>query len=128
MNTDEHRLKLNAITEKIIGCAFQVSSTLGCGFLEKVHENALAIEMRKSNMEVLQQHNVQVHYGNNVVGEYTADLLVEQEILVELKATKALDEIHTAQCLNYLKANGFKTCLLLNFGRPKLEMKRIIND
>lgn len=128
MNTDEHRLELNAITEKIIGCAYQVSNVLGCGFLEKVYENALAIESRKSGLTVVQQHEIEVRYGQHIVGEYTADLLVERKVLVELKVAKALDDIHTAQCLNYLKATSLNICLLINFGKPKLEIKRIIND
>ncbi len=128
MNTDEHRLELNALTEKIIGCAYQVSNILGCGFLEKVYENALAIELRKSGLIVAQQHEIEVRYREHIVGEYTADLLVEHKVLVELKVAKALDDIHMAQCLNYLKATGLNICLLMNFGKPKLEIKRIIND
>jgi len=128
MNSDEQREELNRITEKIIGCAFTVVSCLGSGFLEKVYENALAHEVRKSGMMVLQQHGIQVHYDTAIVGEYVADLLVEQCILVELKAVKALDNIHQAQCLNYLKATGYHVCLLINFGSPKIEIKRIVNQ
>ena len=128
MNADERRLKINDVTDKIIGCAYQVGNTLGCGFLEKVYENALAIELRKAGLEVAQQHDIQVHYGKDIVGEYAADLLVNREIIVELKTMKALDDVHTAQCLNYLKATGLSVCLLINFGRPKVEVKRIVND
>ncbi len=123
MNTDKHRL--NQITEKIIGCAYMVSNELGCGFLEKVYENALVYELRNAGIRVNQQHNIQVSYDNVIVGEYVADLLVEECVLVELKAAKALDEIHLAQCLNYLKATGLNICLLLNFGKPRVEIKRI---
>ncbi len=123
MNTDEHRL--NRITEKIIGCAYMVSNELGCGFLEKVYENALAHELRKAGIRVNQQHSIHVSYDNVIVDEYVADLLVEECVLVELKAAKALDEIHLAQCLNYLKATGLNICLLLNFGKPRVEIKRI---
>ena len=128
MNTDEHRAEINTLTEQIIGCAFQVSNALGCGFLEKIYENALAIELRKAGMNIEQQHNIKVHYGQDLVGEYTADILVEKTVLLELKAVKALEDIHAAQCLNYLRATGLKICLLMNFGRPKLEIRRIIND
>ena len=114
------------ITEKIIGCAYTVSNTLGCGFLEKVYENALAHELRKAGLNVQQQHNVKVVYDDVIVGDYVTDLLVEGQILVELKAVRALDNIHFAQCLNYLKATELKLCLLLNFGRPKIDVKRII--
>ena len=83
-------------------------------------------ELRKSGLAVSQQHPIVVRYDGIVIGEYTADLLVERTVLVELKAAKALDEIHRAQCLNYLKATGLHLCMLLNFGRPRLEIKRIV--
>jgi len=124
MNTDKHGL--NGITEKIIKCAFAVSNTLSCGFLEKVYENALAHELRKIGLDIRQQESIKVYYDNIVVGDYIADIVVEKQVLVELKALKNLDEIHVAQCLNYLKATGLKLCLLLNFGNPKLEIKRIV--
>lgn len=127
MNTDERREELDKITEKIIGCAYTVASCLGSGFLEKVYENALAHEIRKSGLIVSQQHSIQVQYDSVIVGDYVADLLVEQCILVELKAVKSLDNIHQAQCMNYLKATGYTVCLLINFGSPKLEVKRIVN-
>ena len=124
MSTDAHRL--DALTHKIIGCAYTVSNVLGNGFLEKVYENALAYELRKAGLKVAQQHAVQVFYEGVVVGDYVADLIVEEEILIELKAVKALDDVHLAQRLNYLKATGLKLCLLLNFGTPRIEVKRII--
>ncbi len=116
----------NPISEKIIGCAFTVSNTLGCGFLEKVYENALAIEIRNSRLTVEQQHSIQVLYNGAVVGDFVADLFVENKILVELKAVRALDDIHKAQCMNYLKATGLRICLLINFGTPRIEISRII--
>lgn len=125
MNTDKHRL--NNVTEKIIGCAFQVSNGLGSGFLEKVYENALVIELSHAGLRVEQQKTIKVFYDGQVVGDYMADMLVEELVLVELKTTKSLDEIHMAQCLNYLKAAKLRLCLLINFGRPKIEVKRIIN-
>jgi GxxExxY protein len=112
-------------TEKIIGCAFTVSNVLGVGFLEKVYENALAHEMRKQCLEVKQQHPIVVRYDGIVVGEYQADFVVGDEVIVELKAVKNVDDVHLAQCLNYLKATGFKRALLLNFGTPRLGVKRI---
>jgi GxxExxY protein len=115
------------ITEKIIGCAYTVANILGCGFLEKVYENALAHELRKKGLVVLQQAAMNVIYDGIVVGEYVSDLLVENEILVELKAVKALDNIHMAQCMNYLKATGHEVCLLINFGSPRIEVKRVLN-
>ena len=128
MNTDERRSELNAVTESVIGCAFRVSNTLGCGFVEKVYENALAMEIRKAGLSVEQQHQVSVTYDGVVVGEFQTDLLVEGRVVVELKAVKQLDEVHMAQCLNYLRASGLGLALLLNFGRPRLEMKRVVAD
>ena len=110
----------------MIGAAYKVGNTLSSGFLEKVYENALAIEIRKSGLQVVQQHSINVKYEGAIVGEFVADLLVQDEVLIELKAVKALDEIHLAQCLNYLKATGFHVCLLINFGNPKVEIKRIM--
>ena len=115
------------ITEKIIGCAYKVANTLGPGFMEKVYENALAHELRKDRWDVKQQYAVNVHYDGIVAGEYVADLLVENEILVELKAVKTLDNIHMAQCMNYLRSPGLRFCLLINFGSARIEVKRIAN-
>jgi len=128
MNADERREKLDSITERIIGCAQSVSNVLGCGFLEKVYENALAIELRKRGLVAEQQREVAVRYDDQVVGQYTVDLLVENSVIVELKAVSALDDIHRAQCMNYLKATGLRVCLLINFGRPKLDVKRIVSN
>lgn len=117
-----------ATTEMVIGCAYTVANTLGPGFLEKVYENAHAHEMRKNGLEVKQQYAVNVYYDGIVAGEYIADLLVENLILVELKAVKGLDSVHMAQCMNYLKATGLQVCLLINFGPAKIEVKRIVNN
>ncbi len=119
---------MDKITEKIIGCSYTVSNILGCGFLEKVYENALARELRKAGLKVAQQHGIQVHYDGILVGEFAADLLVEERVLVELKAVKALDDIHMAQCLNYLKATDLQIRLLINFGKPRVEVKRIAHN
>ncbi len=121
-------MEIDQVTETIIGCAFDVSNTLGVGFLEKVYENALAHDVRKTGMDAKQQHRIQVHYDNIVVGEYVADLLVENCVLVEIKAVRKLDDIHMAQCLNYLKATNLKVCLLINFGTKRVQTKRIVNN
>ena len=128
MNTDERRRRLNALSDRVIGCAYQVANVLGAGFLEKVYENALAHELRKAGLNVVQQHPITVYYDEILVGEYVADLLVEGMLLVELKVVKAFDEIHMAQCLNYLKATGLSLCLLMNFGLSRIEIKRIVRD
>jgi len=126
INADERGLE--EITAKIIGCAYSVSNTLGCGFLEKVYENALVHELRKAGFEVGQQKSLKVMYDGILVGEYIADVLVQGIIILEVKAVKILDEIHVSQCLNYLKATGLKLCLLVNFGTPKVVVKRIVNN
>ncbi|TDG37014.1 GxxExxY protein [Pedobacter changchengzhani] len=120
-------MDINEITEKIIGASFKVSNTLGCGFLEKVYENALYIEIKKTGLSVIKQYPLQVYYEKQVVGDYFADLLVENEIIVELKAVKDLNEVHQAQLMNYLIACGKRCGLLLNFGKPKIEIKRMLN-
>ena len=124
MQADE--TELNHLSKVIIGCALTVANTLGLGFLEKVYENALASELRKAGIAVAQQHGVVVLYDGVVVGEYAVDLLVEESVVVELKAVMALNDVHRAQCVNYLKATGFRMCLLLNFGGPRLEIKRLV--
>jgi GxxExxY protein len=122
------REELNKITEQIIGCAFTVSNELGSGFLEKVYENALAHELRRAGIRVEQQYPIKVYYDGVVVGDYVADLLVEDCVLVELKAIKALGDVEMAQCLNYLKATNSRICLLLNFGQPRVQVKRIVHN
>jgi len=128
MDTDREKNNMKQLTQRVIQCAFAVSNTLGCGFLEKVYENALAHELRKAGLQVQQQHGITVYYDGVAVGEYTADLLVEGILILELKAVKNLDDIHLAQCLNYLKATNLRLCLLMNFAKPKLEFRRIVNN
>jgi GxxExxY protein len=117
---------VNAVTQKIIGCAYTVSNTLGIGFVEKVYENALAHLLRRSGMTFAQQSPIKVSFEGIVVGEFFADLLVERAALVELKAVSMLMPEHTAQSLNYLRATGAAVCLLINFGRPRIEVKRLL--
>jgi GxxExxY protein len=128
MDADKRRSRLDEVTGVIIRCAYAVSNKLGSGFVEKVYENALVIELRRAELSVEQQYGIKVRYDQVVVGEFAADLLVDENVIVELKAVKALDEIHSAQCLNYLKATGLTVCLLVNFGKPKAEIKRIVLD
>ncbi len=115
------------MTDKVIGCAFTVSNSLGAGFLENVYENALAHELRKNGLKVSQQQPIPVYYDGVLVGDYYADIIVENTVLVELKVVQRLDEIHMAQCLNYLRATGMPVCLLMNFAKPILEFHRYIN-
>ena len=125
MVQDKH--EQDVLTKTVIGCAYAVSNALGCGFLEKVYANALAHEVRKAGLRVEQQKAIQVMYDGVVVGDYVADLVVEGLVLVELKTAKAFDDVHVAQCLNYLKATGQRVCLLFNFGSPMVEVRRVVN-
>ena len=111
------------VTELIIKAFYTVYHTLGYGFLEKVYGNAMAVELRKLGLDVSQEARVTVYYDGEVVGEYCADLLVADAVIVELKAVKGLLPEHEAQLLNYLKATPYEVGLLLNFG-PKSEIRR----
>lgn len=129
MNADERRLEINSICEKIIGAAFQLANTLGSGFLEKVYENALSHELKLHGLTVEQQWPITVYYKEIVAGEYIADILVNSQVMIEIKAQKNLDLNSTqAQCLNYLKATKKQVCLLINFGSARVEIKRIVLD
>ena len=113
------------ITKKIIKAFYEVNNTLGFGFLEKVYENAMVIELRKMGCKVFQQKNIKVYYDSQQVGDYYADLLVDDSVIVELKAAESLCEEHEVQLINYLKATKLEVGLLLNFGK-KEEFKRKI--
>jgi len=113
------------LTGLIIGCCFRVANELGPGFLEKVYENALAHELRKAKVKVVQQQGIEVFYDGVNVGNYEADLLVEGLVLVEVKAVQALDSAHVGQCLNDMRGTGLVTCLLVNFGRAKIQVRRL---
>jgi len=123
MNTDLRDAKFKQLTERIIGVFYVVYNRLGYGFLEKVYENSMLIEFQKENIPVVAQAPIKVFYGDQVVGEYFADLLVDGKVIVEIKAAKALIAEYEAQLLNYLKATDVEVGLLLNFG-PKPEIRR----
>jgi GxxExxY protein len=114
------------LTEKILGAAFKVQNTLGAGFLEKVYENALSIELRKLGLPVEAQKAFPVRYEGTVVGDYHADLVVSGRVVVECKAVSNLDVVHEAQLINYLKASGLRVGLLINFARSKLQYRRLV--
>lgn len=111
------------VTDKVLKCAYRVHNTLGYGFLEKVYENALAIELRESGLAVEQQKPLAVRYRGHLVGDFLIDLLVEGKVIVEIKAVSRLIDIHEIQVLNYLKGCGLRVGLLLNFSQS-LEVKR----
>ncbi len=124
MNTDNKYLH-QEITSKIISAFYTVYNILGYGFLEKVYENSLEIELKKIGLKVEKQFPIDVYYDDINVGKYFADLVVEEKVILELKASESLCEEHEFQLINYLKATGFKIGLLLNFGK-KPEFKRKI--
>ncbi len=120
--------ELNSLSEKVIGCCYTISNALGSGFLEKVYQNALAHELKKLGLKVEIQKPLYVIYDSVVVGEYFADLLIEDVLIIELKACDGFNEVHKAQCLNYLNSTRLPLCLLINFGRPRVEIKRVFQS
>jgi GxxExxY protein len=116
----------SALTEKTIGAAFEVHRELGHGFLEKVYENALTLELQQNGVSVVSQAPIDVHYKGQPLGSYVADLLVDGAVICEIKAARALAAEHEAQLLHYLKATGVKVGLLLNFGSRSLQVKRLV--
>jgi GxxExxY protein len=116
------------LSRQVLGYAFEVSNSLGTGFLESVYENALCIELAEREIQYQQQLPLQVCYRNQVVGNFTADILVEDKLLLELKVATEISRAHQAQLMNYLRATGISVGLLLNFGTPKLGVQRIVNQ
>jgi len=121
-------MDINRITYEINGAVFEINRVLGSGFLEKVYQNALMVELTSRGLKAKSQVPIKVLYKDNVVGEYIADILVEEKVIVELKTVEGLDRIHEAQLLNYLKATGIQLGLLVNFTHPKAEIKRMVLD
>jgi GxxExxY protein len=115
------------VTEKVIGAAYEVHNALGHGFLEKVYENALALELRRAGVTVEQQYPVPARYHGELVGDYVADLVVDGKVIVEVKTVGGLEPVHEVQLVNYLKATGMEVGLLVNFGR-QVEVKRKVFD
>ena len=119
-------MDINDITYAINGAVFEVNRVLGAGFLEKVYENALLIELKRQGLKAENQVPIRVLYKENAVGEYLADIVVEKKVIVELKTVEKLDKVHEAQLLNYLKATEMQVGLLVNFKHPKAEIKRMV--
>ncbi|MCZ8341390.1 MAG: GxxExxY protein [Leptospira sp.] len=120
-------LNNSEISKTIISAAFSVSNTLGCGFLEKVYQNAMIIELRDNGLLVESQRKFQVIYKGHPVGDYVSDILVERMFIVELKSIRKIENIHRGQLLNYLKAANLRFGLVINFGNPKIEIARVAN-
>jgi len=126
MNADERRCS-DSLTENVLGAVFEVSNTLGSGFLEKVYERALLRELAVRGIRAAAQNSFIATYKGHNVGEYIVGILVEDVLMVELKCVEHFANEHTAQCLNYLRASGLTVCLLINFQKPRVEWKRIVN-
>lgn len=126
--TFDHQDRIENLVKTIVGAAYEVANNLGSGFLEKVYERSMAFELAERGLSVETQVQLPVNYKGVEVGCYVADMIVERQLLVELKCTEALTVVHLAQCINYLKATGMNICLLFNFRRPKVEWKRIVHN
>ena len=122
-------MKHRNITNLVLKSFYKVYNTLGYGFLERVYENALLIELRKQGLSARKQESIKVYYEEEVVGDYFADIIVNEKVILELKASKSLCEEHEAQLINYLKATNIEVGLLLNFGlQPQFERKLFDNE
>ncbi len=131
MNTDQQPASRSILiegelTEKVLGAAFKVLNTLGTGFLEKVYENALSFQLQRIGLSIESQKVFHVKYEGAIVGQYQADLVVGGKVIVECKAISNMDSVHEAQLINYLKASGVHVGLLINFGRPTLQYRRLV--
>ena len=126
MNTDGHGLMGEDQTRAIIGCAMEVMNVLGHGFLEKVYENALCVEMRLCKIQHLQQPRYEVRYKSEQVGEYIPDLIVSDSLVVDAKTIDAITDHEIGQMLNYLKITGLRVGLIFNFKHSKLQWKRVV--
>lgn len=117
-------MEYQEITRKIIGCSFEVINELGSGFLESVYEKALLIALSDAGLKAVGQERLSVSFREQTVGDFVADIIVEDSVLIELKAVKTILPEHQAQIINYLKATGIDVGLLINFGNPQLEYRR----
>jgi GxxExxY protein len=121
-------MDINEITYEINGAVFEVNKVLGPGFLEKVYQNALMVELKSRGLKAESQVPIKVFYKGDKVGEYIADILVEDKVIIELKTVENIDKMHEAQLLNYLKATRIQIGLLVNFKHSKAEIKRMVLD
>ena len=123
---ESDKIVYRELSYKIVGIAMTVHNELGYGFLEKVYENAMMILFRRDGITTQQQYPIKVQFQGEIVGDYYADILVEDKFILELKSTDQIVNVHKAQALNYLKATGIKLALILNFGKEKLEYERLV--
>ena len=115
------------LSNKVIGAAIDVHKELGPGFLEGIYEEALKIQFSELGIQVESQKEIKIEFHDREIGKHRLDLIIEDQIILELKTVKALSDIHRAQLRSYLKASGLRTGLLINFSKPVLEIKRIVN-
>ncbi len=125
MNEDKNIIH-KELSYKIIELALEVHNELGCGFLEKVYENAMMVLLDREKIPARQQTPADVYFQGKVIGQYFADILVDSKVILELKTVDAITNVHIAQILNYLRATGIKLGLVLNFAKPKFEYKRLV--
>ena len=116
------------LTEKIIGCAYRVYNSMGYGFLESVYEKCLMIELKKADLRAERQKPISVEYEEQIVGEFIADIIVEESVILELKSVKQIVRAHEVQLVNYLVATGIDIGLILNFGEQKVEVRRKLRN
>lgn len=121
-------MEYKELTEKIIGCAYRVYNRMGFGFLESVYEKCMLIELRKADFDAESQKPITVYYENEIVGEFVADIIVNDTIILELKSVRRIVKAHEVQLVNYLVSTGKPVGLILNFGERKVEVKRKIKD
>lgn len=126
MSTNEEKILYKELSYKIVGLAMEVHSKLGYGFLEKVYENSLMLLLRRENIRARQQAPITVYFDGEVVGEYCADILIEDKIILELKSAEKIVDAHRAQTLNYLKATNLQLAIILNYGKESLEYERLV--
>lgn len=121
-------MRFEGLTDQIIGCAYKVHNVMGFGFIESVYEKCLMIELHKAGLSAEDQKNIRVYYNDHVVGEYKADIVVENAVICELKSVTQLVKAHEVQLVNYLTATGKDVGLLINFGPNRVEVKRKVRD
>jgi len=126
MDTNKEKILYKDLSYKIVGLAMEVHNKLGYGFLEKVYEKAMMVLLRREGIQATQQAPITVHFEGEVIGDYSADILVEDKIILELKVVEKIANIHRDQALNYLKATGLRSAILLNFGKERLQYERFV--
>jgi len=127
MNTNQENIIYKELSYKIVGLAMEVYNELGYGFLEKVYENSMMVLFERERIPVRQQAGVPVYFEQRVVGEYVADIIVEDKIIIEIKSASGIADAHRAQVLNYLKATNMRLGIIINFGKKRLEYERLAN-